>query len=642
MIARPDLPYPGLRAFARDENIVFFGRDGCVDRMVATLAETRFLAVLGTSGSGKSSLVRTGLLHALERGTLFEAGSDWLIADFHPGSRPMRALAEALSPAAEIDEVDALEDHLATWPGSLVEWAQWGNLPPGRSLLLLVDQFEELFRYGDFPEREAAEAFVALLLHSAESRDVPVYVVLTMRSEYLGNCSLIPRLTERINEGLYLTPRMGRESCREAIEGPARVFDFSIEPKLVNHILNDMASFAPFENAGESGPIQLSRRADQLPLLQHLLNRLWTLAREEGRDPIVLGFDDYEAIGGLEGALNRHGKTVIEALPGDAQAAVRTVFRALVRGSDPASAVRRAVPFAALEAEAGEAARLVVDAFRAPDCNFLRPEAHVPLGPDTPIDISHESLIRQWDRLAEWTREEARAAESWQRLIDGAVRWMDKRGELLTGLDLASLSQWWTEEQPTPQWAERHGGKFAEVERYLEASRAAETAAREREELRERREWRRLVVFSAVTGLLALVSAGALVWLWSNNVTLANQRIELAGLEARVESAREEAESVREAAAAQLESGRKEAVEIAKENAAARGQLADADRRIREAEVRVKSAEDMREALRDFMSQNPEESDIYLIAQRAVDACNKNLSDPMCGYIRSGELPAGE
>jgi hypothetical protein len=289
MKGRARTPYPGLRTFESWESDLFFGREGCVDEMLSQLARTRFLAVLGTSGSGKSSLVRTGLMDALELGFLGGAGSRWLTADMHPGGRPMRNLARALARQREegSGELSAslLESFLARGPRSLVQWCEDGNLPEGSNLLVLVDQFEEIFRYQDYAGREKAEAFVAMLLESAR-REVPIHVVITMRSEFLGACALMPGLAEQINSSLYLTRRMTRAECKAAIEGPAGVLDFDVEPRLVNRILNDLASFAPWDaETANSSLAQLARRADQLPLMQHVLNRLWqkaSAAAEQG------------------------------------------------------------------------------------------------------------------------------------------------------------------------------------------------------------------------------------------------------------------------------------------------------------------------------------------------------------------------
>lgn len=201
-------PYPGLRPFERDESHLFFGRDDCVDQMIARLADRRFLAVLGSSGTGKSSLVKTGLFSGLEMGLLSGAELHWLIVAFRPGGNPLANLARALleaggSTAAKPpspDAVSALQTRFKReGPRELIKWCLEGHLAEGTNLLILVDQFEELFRYQNADEREDAQALVSLLLESRWPRgiadpraaEVPIYVTITMRSEYLGACALI-------------------------------------------------------------------------------------------------------------------------------------------------------------------------------------------------------------------------------------------------------------------------------------------------------------------------------------------------------------------------------------------------------------------------------------------------------------------
>jgi tetratricopeptide (TPR) repeat protein len=485
----PRAPYPGLRAFRREETDLFFGREGCINAMVDRLAATRFLAVLGSSGTGKSSLVRTGLLDALELGLMAQAGSRWRIADFRPGGSPMRNLARRLLETADASgetqpadtDVDLLRAFLLRGPRSAIEWCRSGHLEKGTNLLLLVDQFEELFRYQDYAGREEAEAFVALLLESARTREFPIYVAITMRSEYLGACALIDGLADAINAGMYLTPRMTRELCREAIVGPAAVCDIDIEPALVNRLLNDLANFAPWDEGDAHDQLdRLMRRADQLPLLQYTLNRMWLRARAGGgHERIKLTVADYEAIGGLSGALNAHANQIFEELGKVRWPVVESVFRTLTAGSSIADAVRRPTRFAELVASSGgieAAVRAVVDAFRAPGVNFLVPEFdqdHSRLANDAYVDISHESLIRQWKRLGEWLEKEGRAAQQWRRLID-----RHGTGEPLRGRELANLLAWRTDTKPNAAWASRYGGDYGAVTAFLNHSARVQTHKR--------------------------------------------------------------------------------------------------------------------------------------------------------------------
>ena len=214
-----DAPYPGLRPFRRDEVDVFFGREEQIDKLLAMLGRHRFLAVVGESGCGKSSLVRAGMIPALETGLLAAAGARWRVARTRPGEAPLRSLAASLldpaalgleragQPAAEA----FLYATLRRGPLGLAEALADTPLPPRTQLLVLVDQFEEIFRYRRHGDRDEADAFVALLLAAVARPEPPVYVVLTMRSDFLGECAHFAGLPEAMNDSQFLT-----RGCRGA------------------------------------------------------------------------------------------------------------------------------------------------------------------------------------------------------------------------------------------------------------------------------------------------------------------------------------------------------------------------------------------------------------------------------------------
>src|SRR5215472_2210099 len=242
-------PFPGLRPFRETEKHLFFGRESQVDTMVDKLARTRFLAVVGTSGSGKSSLVNCGLRPALHRGLMAKAGTSWRMAQFRPGNNPIKAMARALArkgtlfPSFDSLEGLSLEDMVeATLCMSklgVVDVYEQAQLPEGTNLLVVVDQFEELFRYrmvGASNQAQEATAFVNLLIEPKAEAQFPIYVVLTMRSDFLGDCSEFTGLAEAINEGQYLVPRMNREERRAAISGPAGVGGADISPVLLTRL----------------------------------------------------------------------------------------------------------------------------------------------------------------------------------------------------------------------------------------------------------------------------------------------------------------------------------------------------------------------------------------------------------------------
>jgi len=225
------LPYPGLRPFRREESDLFFGREGCTNDMVDRLAATRFLAVLGASGSGKSSLVMTGLLDALVIGLHARAGSRWRIAYMRPGSRPTENLARALLNSEETGkqandlDIELLASYLQRGPRSLVEWCIAGNLAPGTNLLVLVDQFEELFRVAREASCEESQLFVDLIatLLKADSAS-PVRVIRTIRSKFLGECAGLPSLAGVVITAQYLLPRMETTSLLRPMRRPAEIY----------------------------------------------------------------------------------------------------------------------------------------------------------------------------------------------------------------------------------------------------------------------------------------------------------------------------------------------------------------------------------------------------------------------------------
>ncbi|MEM9119838.1 MAG: hypothetical protein AAGD09_18430, partial [Cyanobacteria bacterium P01_F01_bin.56] len=486
-------PFPGLRPFELDEEHLFFGREGQSDELMTRLQRTRFLGVVGTSGSGKSSLVRAGLLPSLYSGFLPGASSSWRIAVLRPGSAPMHNLAAALNdpevlgvdtaPDEAIIRVALTESTLRRGSLGLVEVTQQARLAPAENLLVVVDQFEELFRYkaqaettgqGLAAEEEAA-AFVKLLLAAVNQRAVPIFVVLTMRSDFLGDCAQFRDLPETLNDSQYLIPRLTREQLRRAIEGPVAVGGATITPRLVNKLLNDTGD-----------------NPDQLPILQHALMRTWDYWEDQQTPELPLDLEHYEAIGGMAQALSRHADQIYAGLPNDRDRYLaETLFRCLTdRGADNRE-IRRPTPLAEICAVVGApAADLVpiLDEFRAPRRSFLMPTLAVPLVDSTVIDISHESLMRNWQRLKDWVEAEARSATIYRRLAETAALHEQDRAGYLRDPELTIARTWKGEQQPNGVWAERYAPNFDQAMAFLAASAEtaeAETVAKERARKRE-------------------------------------------------------------------------------------------------------------------------------------------------------------
>jgi len=454
------LPYPGLRPFFRDEADLFFGRDEETGRILDILMRSRFLCVLGASGSGKSSLVRAGLLQALEAG-LGSAGPSWQFIEMRPGATPFARLAEALAEASpEPDGGGSAQIHeaLRRGPRSIVEWREADHLKPGTNLLILVDQFEELFSLTAAESREEAHAFASLVVESARSERARIYIVLVMRSEYFGACGVYPELTRAVSESLFLVPRMLRESCQETIRYPAQVLGFEIEDDLILRLLNDLEAYAAVDGDIAAATGQRREHAHQLPIMQFVLRNLSRLA-EARTERLRLTEADYLSIGGLERAIHNEGEETMASVPVSVQA-VEGVFRSLLAGSTAAVATRvpRTVAEIADIASLDEdTVRVIVSAFARDDRQFLHCE--MPIRPDSYVDIRHEDLIWGWRRLSEWFEREREAAEIWQWLAQGASEWnrqAQEEGMVLVGTALSRRVVWWQAERPSQGWANRY------------------------------------------------------------------------------------------------------------------------------------------------------------------------------------------
>jgi tetratricopeptide (TPR) repeat protein len=505
----PSNPFPGLRPFEAEDDHLFFGREREIGDLLRRLGSHRFLSVTGTSGSGKSSLVRSGLIPSLHAGSMVKAGSSWRIAVMRPGEDPLGHLAAAL------DHPDVLGQHgeLASTSrvlleatlrrGSLgvVDAVRHAHLFPFENILIVVDQFEELFRFrggGDVEHsRSEAMAFVKLLLEATLQKTFPVYVVLTMRSDFLGDCMRFPGLPEAVNEGQYLVPRMTRDDLRLAITGPVAVAGEAIAPRLVLRLLNDVGD-----------------NQDELPLLQHVLMRTWDYWAQHNASGTPLDLADYEAVGTLKHALSMHAEEAYEETGSDrAKNNTERIFRALTDTFTDPRGVRRPTSVADLSAicEVPQDQVIeVVEVFRRPGRSFLMPPASVPLTPKVVVDLSHESLMRGWSRLITWAQMERASTALYVRLSREATWYEEGAAGLWDDPELELGLKWRRANRPTAAWARRYGDSFDRAMQFLD--RSEQQRERMRMERRSAR-LRRLVLARSLAAFLLVVSL-VIGWLY--------------------------------------------------------------------------------------------------------------------------------
>jgi WD40 repeat protein len=465
-------PYRGLEVFEEEHAEFFFGRDADVQRLLEKLKGSRFLAVLGASGSGKSSLVRAGLVPALRHGA--PSGEKRCeIAILRPGAHPLETLAAQL---ARLHGGRAMQHTLDALAGDSRTLHLAGSLAlaerPGTRLLLFVDQFEEVFTLCR-DERERT-AFFANLLYAATIPDGGTVVLLAMRADFYDRCGAYPELAQQLAAAQYLVSPLRPDGLRHAVEEPARLAGLAFEPGLVATILEGVAD-----------------QPGALPLLEHALFELWR--RRSGG---MLTLAGYRESGGVQGAIAKRAEEVFESLDEGQQELARRTFLRLTQPGEGTEDTRRRAPLTELEGGATDVSPVLDRLAGARLVVTSRDET----GGEEVVEVSHEALIRGWPRLRRWLDEDREGLRTHRRLTTAAEEWRDLGRDpkaLYGGARLATAAA----------WAATNDAALNELEReFLATSRTAEKDELESARRRTRR-LRLLAGGLAVLLVLAAISA---------------------------------------------------------------------------------------------------------------------------------------
>jgi hypothetical protein len=392
-------PFPGLRPFTADDAPIFFGRGREIDGLVGQLSDSanRFLAVVGASGSGKSSLVAAGLLPSLQENAV-PGSRDWLWASFKPGERdenPFAAIAAKLMPLLKmaVGDVRDVACTLSADPSAIVRFVDIAldGKPDWAELILFIDQFEELFTLVTEAYREP---FVAMLRAAAEFRRTRV--VATIRADFYARCVELPELARLLRSGSYPLAAPGVGSLFEMIEKPAARAGLELEAGLTQRILNDTGA--------EPGA---------LTLMAFALSALYDSRTSSGR----LTNRSYDSFDGVRGAIAKRAEEKFLALDAGVQAALGEVFKSLVQIDESGAATRRRVALGRLSRSS--AASSLVDALT--EARLLvrsSDERGEPV-----VEVAHEALFASWPRLARWIAETRDDLRLLQLLSSAAAEW---------------------------------------------------------------------------------------------------------------------------------------------------------------------------------------------------------------------------
>lgn len=544
--AEPICPYTGLRSFTEEESLYFKGREEDIDQATAQLQRNKFLMLTGASGDGKSSLIYAGIIPNARAGFLKSKYTQWCVADFRPERSPFQNLCKVISRQLGIENTAIVESELNHGFSAIVDlyrnskrhidmnsvaWQRADDAGKAAlkreaaNLLILVDQFEEFFTNPENYHRGVpstdATLVLNLLLETARialEEDLPIYIVFTMRSDFIGQCAAFRGLPEYIGFSQFFVPRLNRTQLQQVIEEPAVLSGNQISRRLTERLIHD-----------------LTEGVDQLPILQHALNQVWHAA-SEGREELDLLH--YAMVGGmpvqelpdeqverfnnwfaelpetiracyhepnLQNVLDTHtnklyeqaaeyyknktGKSIADE---DAKAIIKAAFTCLTK-IDQGRAVRNRMTLEEIREITGrkefrtEEVGAVLDIFREPGNTFIRPfmtddPASRVLQAGDVLDITHESLIRNWAYLEQWAKEEFDNYTVSLDFEQQLNRWVESgksRDFLLPIGPLTYFESWFRKSRPNAYWIARYLPEEIEASTKLENAQQVLQDARE-------------------------------------------------------------------------------------------------------------------------------------------------------------------
>jgi WD40 repeat protein len=526
-------PFPGLRAFNSEDSNLFFGRETESNEIILKLLRNRNITVIGAPGSGKSSLVYGGVIPKILNMKTNES-SVWKVISFRPGDDPFGNFAGAISdgltgPGQKTIEKSEILTNLLNNTGSFSEVAGKYIIEHNDNVLLVIDQFEEIFRYQLSGKTEnlnsPVKKFVDFLIALISKPDGNLFIILTMSTEYLGECSKYKGLTMLINKSNYLVPEMEMGSWSEVIEGPVRFSGAKIEPELVELLLAD-----------------LKGRNDQLAVLQHVLRRTWSQWQKIDEPDKPLSRADYELAGTMNHAISFHAEEVFDNLNPHEREICSSIFKTITRKSSDGKGLRKPADIETIKSIAGcsqEELFEVIEKFRSSQQSFITPAENVILNSTTIIDIQNECIIRLWDRLKGWTDEEDVSRGIYLRLSDASALYQQGKSGLYVPPELQAAVDWRDKCKPSLAWAVQYNPAFERAMVFLRTSEKAYLEEEQNKTRLDTRKVKRSRLFTRILGITFLIALASVFYIHSQKSVL--ERKTLIAEKQRMQATREKA-----------------------------------------------------------------------------------------------------
>lgn len=482
-----DNPFPGLRPFRIDDIKLFFGREAEIRDVTAKLLNNRYVTVLGASGTGKSSLILCGVISKI-RSLIVTNSSAWKVAVIRPGNDPFRNLASALTD--EFNSPDSFKVFAELNAGSellkTINSIKSGN----EKVLIVIDQFEDLFRYSDNDaSKQKAKDFSSFLVNSLAKADPDVYFLFILRSEYMGECSHYWELARIINNSNYIVPEPDVDAWKEIVRGPVNNSGGAIDAELVEKVLNDVR----FSN-------------DQFPVLQHAMMRTWAHWCKKADTGKSIGIDDYESVGTIKNSISIHADEIYISLSERDREICTVLFRTITRKGPHGKGIRAAKDF--------ETIKLIAVCSHAELSGVIEKfaEASFISRYNSLVDIQNECLIFNWERLKDWIEDEAYSRMMYLQISESSALYQQGKKGLIKHPELQEAINWREKYKPGLYWGIQYNAAFERTMVYLRTSESTFVEEEKNKSELQKKAHKRGIMLTSLAVIIISIAIGLAIF----------------------------------------------------------------------------------------------------------------------------------
>jgi len=489
-------PFPGIRSFEIEDSEYFYGRDNQIQDVVNSLFRNKFIAVIGPAGSGKSSLIKAGVIPAIINS---EEKDNWEYFIFSPENNPLGNFSKALFqiavkfiPNLTEDEIELRISDDFTFFKNIIKIISDESK---KKTLLYIDALEDIFFYSDSSEKNSINSvlFIKFLIEIVQNKQNNIYILTSLKSDYLSFCRNFEGFVEIINKGHYLVPKLNAQQKIDAIIKPLQKYNIQVSNTLLDKIISE-----------------IDETEGQLLVLQHTLKRTWEYWRKNAPESQQIDIEHYNAVGGLENSINLHAEEIFHNLENDKNKNLtEKIFKSLIIIKTDNSISRLSVLLSDISLISGEKNDLIIrilDNFRNNDVAFLEPLSNISLDEDSLIRISRDIVLDKWLRLKNLIKDEVNSVAIYKQLSNSAGLYQKGEAKLWINPELQQGITWVKTNNPNIHWAKRYDSYFERAVSFLNYSADEFEFQIQAKEKKQKKEIKRFRNFSIILGVASLVS----------------------------------------------------------------------------------------------------------------------------------------